>query len=213
MANEVTRMALGSTVRKLRKAAGLTQEELGDNVGVDRSYISQIETGVQAIPSMGVLRALARELHAVFGELLNDALGADGRILIPSSSPIPGMTSAVSIQVVSEVSAGGGFMPSEEWIAISPPGTASRHIVAFRVRGDCMGPQIAHGDYVVVDLEREWRDDDIVLARIDGDILVKRAFAEDRHVRLHPDALGYSDVLDQGTDVLGVVVLVVKTPV
>ncbi|GBR12434.1 MULTISPECIES: helix-turn-helix domain-containing protein [Gluconacetobacter] len=37
----------GANVRRLRRAAGLSQEALAERMGVDRAYISWIETGRQ----------------------------------------------------------------------------------------------------------------------------------------------------------------------
>jgi transcriptional regulator with XRE-family HTH domain len=44
MSEDVRRM-VGSNVKKLRLAAGFTQAELADRVGVDRAYISGLEQG------------------------------------------------------------------------------------------------------------------------------------------------------------------------
>ena len=37
--------AYGSLVKRLRKMAGLTGEQLAKEVGIDRTYVSQIENG------------------------------------------------------------------------------------------------------------------------------------------------------------------------
>jgi transcriptional regulator with XRE-family HTH domain len=38
---------IAANVKRLRKAQGLSQEELADRAGVDRTYISQIERAVK----------------------------------------------------------------------------------------------------------------------------------------------------------------------
>lgn len=43
--SEDVRHLVGSSVKRLRIAAGITQAELADLVGVDRSYISGLEQG------------------------------------------------------------------------------------------------------------------------------------------------------------------------
>jgi transcriptional regulator with XRE-family HTH domain len=48
-------------LRETRLKAGLNQQQLGDKVGVDRSYISQIERG-EKVPSTDTLRKIARVL-------------------------------------------------------------------------------------------------------------------------------------------------------
>jgi transcriptional regulator with XRE-family HTH domain len=52
------RVRLGIRVRNLRKKSGWTQVELADILGVDRSYLSEIETGKKD-PSLRVLKTLA----------------------------------------------------------------------------------------------------------------------------------------------------------
>jgi transcriptional regulator with XRE-family HTH domain len=36
---------LGTRIRKLREARGWTQFEMSERVGIDRSYLSEVETG------------------------------------------------------------------------------------------------------------------------------------------------------------------------
>lgn len=43
--SEDVRRLVGGNVKKLRMAAGITQAELADLVGVDRAYISGLEQG------------------------------------------------------------------------------------------------------------------------------------------------------------------------
>jgi transcriptional regulator with XRE-family HTH domain len=52
---------LGATLRRLRRQAGLTVEQLAQEVGVSRSLISAIELG-RAGPSLGTLRRTAKAL-------------------------------------------------------------------------------------------------------------------------------------------------------
>lgn len=45
-------------MRSLRRKRGLTQVELAEMLGIDRSYLSEIETGKKD-PSLRVLKAIA----------------------------------------------------------------------------------------------------------------------------------------------------------
>ena len=56
-------------LRRLRHAKKLSQEELSFRAGVDRSYISQLETGVYSA-SVTMLGKLAKALDVEVGELL-----------------------------------------------------------------------------------------------------------------------------------------------
>ena len=61
---------LGLQVRVLRTALHLTQEELAERAGIDRTYVSRLERGQHNVTVLMVAR-LAR------------ALGAEGRELLP----------------------------------------------------------------------------------------------------------------------------------
>ena len=62
----------GKRIKELRKAEGLSQEDLADKMGVERSFISRIETGERGC-SMDVAVRLVDVLHTsldylIFGE-------------------------------------------------------------------------------------------------------------------------------------------------
>lgn len=60
---------LGLNVRKARKALGISQESLGLEIGIDRTYISGIERGVRN-PSLDVIIKLAEHLGVTPSKLL-----------------------------------------------------------------------------------------------------------------------------------------------
>lgn len=55
-------IALGQTVRRLRREADLTQEELAALAGISANYVGEIERG-ECNPSVLVMFALARGLQ------------------------------------------------------------------------------------------------------------------------------------------------------
>jgi transcriptional regulator with XRE-family HTH domain len=65
-----SREVLAARVRALRAAHGLSQEALAHEVGIDRTYQSQIERGV-GNPSLRVLCAIATALKVDMRELLD----------------------------------------------------------------------------------------------------------------------------------------------
>lgn len=60
---------IGAKVRELRKAQGLSQEELAARAGLDRTYISQIERGVKNV-TVASLDKVAQALGATLVELV-----------------------------------------------------------------------------------------------------------------------------------------------
>lgn len=60
---------IGRNIQKIRKKAGVTQEELADKVGVHVSYISRIERGV-VNSSIEVIESIAKALKVKSSEIL-----------------------------------------------------------------------------------------------------------------------------------------------
>jgi len=65
-------VALGKALRKLRLAAELSQEQLGFESGVQRNFISLIETG-QNQPTIGTIFKLAQALGIKPSKLVSEA--------------------------------------------------------------------------------------------------------------------------------------------
>lgn len=76
---------LGTKVRQLRKAKGLTQEALAKVVGVEPSYIGHIERGRTKSPGRDVLVRLAEALGVPVEELL----AAAGYLQAPRLDGLP----------------------------------------------------------------------------------------------------------------------------
>lgn len=60
---------LASNLRRLRKAAGLSQEELAHRAQIDRTYISALERSVYAA-GIDVVDRIAKELGVEAADLL-----------------------------------------------------------------------------------------------------------------------------------------------
>jgi ribosome-binding protein aMBF1 (putative translation factor) len=62
--------SFGEAVRKARTAIGLTQEELADRSGLDRSYIGGVERG-ERNPTLTVIEKIAKGLGLTLAELFS----------------------------------------------------------------------------------------------------------------------------------------------
>lgn len=63
---------IGQRIRKFRRAQGLSQEQLAEQVGISITHMSHIETGNTKL-SLPVLVALANALHTGTDELIFEA--------------------------------------------------------------------------------------------------------------------------------------------
>lgn len=68
---ERARRVIGPRIRELRKSKGLSQEQLADLAGCDRTYVGMLERQ-QGNPSLSVLASVASALGATIHELLAD---------------------------------------------------------------------------------------------------------------------------------------------
>ncbi len=62
---------IGNNVRNLRKQLGLSQEELGDLAGLDRTYVGGIERGERNVAALNIAK-LAKALKVKPEKLLID---------------------------------------------------------------------------------------------------------------------------------------------
>jgi transcriptional regulator with XRE-family HTH domain len=63
------RVRLGNRIRALRRKRSWTQIEMAEMLGIDRSYLFEIENGKKD-PSLRVLKTLADGLHISLSQLL-----------------------------------------------------------------------------------------------------------------------------------------------
>lgn len=68
---------IGIVVRQLREATGLSQEELAEQAGLHRTYISLVERGRRNI-TVDALSQIAEALGVYPSRLIADAEKADG---------------------------------------------------------------------------------------------------------------------------------------
>jgi transcriptional regulator with XRE-family HTH domain len=61
----------GKRLQELRKAHGWTQVEMADTLGIDRSYISDMECGKLNV-CLPTLEVLAQGFHMKIAEILRD---------------------------------------------------------------------------------------------------------------------------------------------
>lgn len=73
MNDDDTRREFGRRLNGLRKARGLSQEQLGHAAGLDRTYISQAEAGRRNV-TLQTITKLARALNVDPAALVSDVV-------------------------------------------------------------------------------------------------------------------------------------------
>jgi putative transcriptional regulator len=80
--------AVSVNVRELRQAAGLSQQQLADQIGRTRASVSALEGGNRK-PPIDLLPALCRALHCSIVDLLAGVPEADIEVLLQPRPALP----------------------------------------------------------------------------------------------------------------------------
>ncbi len=84
----------------------------------------------------------------------------------------------------------------------------------IKVTGDSMiEADIKEGDELLIDVEVQYRDNDIVIASVEGNLTLKRIKKVNGYTLLHPENPKYEPIkVDGDTQILGVVTRIMRTP-
>lgn len=69
--DKLAKTFMPAVIRRYRDAAGLSQQELADQVGISKSYISSLELGYRA-PSLNLLVKIAQTLGIKPGKMVDE---------------------------------------------------------------------------------------------------------------------------------------------
>jgi len=106
-------MTIGEKIKRLRKEYGMTQEELGNTIGVQKAAINKYETGVVVNLKKNVIQKLANALRVNPVWLMDEDAGWPP---VPSTQPILTNAPDETIPQTSEariISGGIDKMPKE----------------------------------------------------------------------------------------------------
>lgn len=167
---------IGNYIRKLRTEKGLTQERLGEMVGVKKAAVQKWENG----SVQNLKRATIKKLSEIFNVSPITFVKEDEEPREPSNiSYIMDGRNIYNIPVFESVSAGFGAYASSEiidYIPVTIPNPAdAEDTISIKVKGDSMYPKIEDGDIIIVRRQTSVDSGDIAVVLVDGDEgLVKR---------------------------------------
>ncbi len=140
--------SLGPKIKELRKAKGMTLEQVGNIVGVGKSTVRKWETGMIANMGQDKLASLAKALDVHPSELM----GWNSPTLPEPEEPL----STTFFPVIGEIAAGFDHIALDEWdgdVVEIPTsymkGDRDEYFV-LRIKGDSMYPLYMDGDRVLI---------------------------------------------------------------
>lgn len=161
-----------ATLRRLRNAAGYTQEELARLIGMQKSTVSMYEQGNRE-PDYETLEAIADVLNVPIGSLISSA----------------DKSSVTNIPVLGRVAAGIPIAAIQEVVDYEEITLdMARHGEHFglMIRGDSMEPRIVDGDVVIVRKQHYVDSGDIAIVLVNGeDATCKRVVHHDNGISLN----------------------------
>lgn len=191
-------MSTGANIRRLRKQRKLTQDQLGDMVGVSRSTITQWERG-WTTPRMGNVQLLAGALGVSTADIIADELP-------PSNAIKPATAKPSYAPLLGRVHAGEAQEPDVLQDAIPVPyEIIKRHPQGYflQVEGDCMDNVYPEGCYILIDPEQRPSNGSIAVVSIDGaDYVMRRLYRGANTLILSPDSHNakYEDMVFTAAD-------------
>ena len=206
-------MSLSRNIKRLRLSADMTQKELAEKIGVDRSAVTQWETGV-SVPRMKALAKIARLFDTTPGLLLEDD---DAAPMPPLHKLTPvASTATLPLRTLGKVHAGvmdDTDTADDTYIQV-PAHVLSMYPDAFvlLVEGDCMNHVIPAGSHIVVAPHKEPANGAIVVVRDEVyDAIMRKYYRGSSSLMLSPDSFSdaYEDMIitaDEDISLIGVVV-------
>lgn len=161
-------MSIGSNIRRIRNAHGLTQDEFGKIADVSSMAVSQWEND-RAVPRMGAVQAIADYFGINKGEIIDDE--PEGSSVPSGAMPVAASSATVPLLAIGRVHA--GVLTDEEEVSHRvevPASVLASHPRAFalEVEGDCMDRVIPEGSHVLVDPDREPGNGSIAVVETDS---------------------------------------------
>lgn len=201
-------MSLQKNIKAFRLKQGLTQAELAAKLGVDRSSVTQWETGVTT-PRMKVITKLSTLFNTTPSVLISDSSTL-------TKLPISGSTATLPLRTLGKVHA--GVMDDDDACDDEEVQVPERVVLAYpdafllRVEGNCMDRVIPEGSHVVVVPHKEPTNGSIVVIHDDAyEAIMRRYYKGSSALMLSPDSYEeeYQDIIvhdGQEITLIGVVV-------
>ena len=192
-------------LRELRKQHGLTQDELGQALGVQKAAICKYETGRVPLPNEALM-----QLCSIFHVTADYILGRDTVTTMfkergSSSSLFMPVTDTVGVPLVGRVHAGLPILADEnitEYIPLPASDVTAGDYFYMEVEGDCMiGDFIPEGALVLVRMQNRVESGHIAIVRIGDEVLVRKVKWLNNTLMLIPSNPKYEPMIISGGDV------------
>lgn len=188
-------MTMGERIKILRIQHGLTQEELGQKVGVQKSAIYKYEAGLVVNLKRSMIEKLALALGVKPSYLMG--LSDEETTIPPGFQPMPEMA---SVPRVGRIACGQPILAEENIETHDSIPASWRADFTLLCVGDSMEPKIKDGDLVAVRKQDEVENGEIAAVRIDNEATLKRVYLSPGRMVLQPENTAYTPIILVGDE-------------
>lgn len=199
---------IGRNIKRLRKQAGYSQEQLAKTLGVTQGAVSQWEKD-RTIPDTPFILQMAKIFGVSLDEFTNETPFRELDAINIRRAAVPILGSITCGQKITPDTEPDGYADLPEGIHAN---------FALRCKGDSMAPTILDGDLVLIRQQPDVEEGQIAAVSIDGETTLKHVyhhqdgllliaenskykpisvpFSPDREIIIHGLAVGYLRVFD-----------------
>ncbi len=191
-------MKTSEKIRQLRIEKGLSQEALGEIVGVKKAAINKYETGRVINIKKSMLVKLAEALGVLPATLLDDV---EGRQAVPSNLSV---AAARPVPILGTICAGNGRICEQDFDGYFFIDSSVKADYCLHVEGDSMiDAEIYDGDIAFILADYDFQDGKIyaVIYGIEEKASLKKLYREDGHWILMPCNTEYKPIIADPNDV------------
>ena len=193
-------MKTADKIKKLRLEKGLSQEQLGEFVGLQKAAINKYETGRVVNIKRSTLQKFAEIFDVSPAQLLDDSElvnSIDGitNISVPAARAIP---------ILGSICAGNGIFCEENYDGFFFVDNSIRADLCLNVKGDSMiESDIYDGDKAFICQNCLIEDGRIYAVRInnESEAVLKRVFRQDENVVLSSSNPDYAPIIEKAENV------------
>lgn len=188
-------MTIGERIRKLRTEKGMTQDELGEKIGVQKQTVYKYETGLVVNLKRDVISKLANALGVApsylmgFSENMEDDV-PDGFLPLPYTTKKPRLGTIACGKPIDSPENFDGYDDVPETIHCD---------FTLKCEGDSMiGARIHDGDIVYIRQQPQVENGQIAAVSIDGEKTLKRSYWDGSTLILQPENPKYQPLVYTG---------------
>lgn len=194
-------MTMGERIKTLRIQQGLTQEELGRKVGVQKSAIYKYETGLVVNLKRSTIEKLAQVLGVKPTYLMG--MSEDEDEIPLGFSPLPQLD---QVPLVGRVACGTPITAEqniERMVSVPSEWRANFTLIC---KGKSMEPRILDGDLVAIHKQPTVENGEVAAVRIGEEATLKRVYVYTNYIELRPENPEFESIIKIGPEMDDVVI-------